>query len=142
MKKLVPFIFLFIIILFAGCSKDNTSQAEKDRAAIEQYAKDNNLNGAFSASGLYYVIRDAGSGGHPTVNSNITVGYKGYFLSGVIFDQNDYVTFTDLSRLIKGWQEGIQLIGNDGDITLLIPSDLAYDDGVRAFDIKLYQFSK
>jgi len=127
--------------MISACNKDNTSQTEKDKTEIEQYAKNNNLNGTFTASGLYYVIREAGTGGHPGVSSNITVSYKGYYLSGTIFDQNDYATFK-LSSLIKGWQEGIPLIGKGGDITLLIPSDLAYNDGVRAFDIKLYQFSK
>lgn len=140
MKKFIPFIFLVLVVVFGNCNKE-TSQAEKDRADIEQYAKDNSLNGTFTSSGLYYVIREAGTGEHPNLNSKITVDYKGYYLSGTIFDQNNNVTFT-LNNLIKGWQEGIRLIGEGGDITLLIPSDLAYNDGVRAFDIKLHQFSK
>lgn len=140
MKKFMVFILPVIIVVFAGCNK-TPSQAEKDKADIEQYAKDNSLDGTFTSSGLYYVISDAGTGEHPTINSNVTVGYKGYYLSGTVFDENDYVTF-NLSNLIKGWQEGIPLIGKDGDITLLIPSNLAYNDGVRAFDIKLYQFTK
>jgi FKBP-type peptidyl-prolyl cis-trans isomerase FkpA len=140
LRKSITITFLILIVVFAGCKKE-TSQAEKDKATIEQYATDNNLNGTFTESGLYYVIHNAGTGAHPGVNSNITIGYKGYFLSGEIFDQNSYATF-QLSGLIKGWQEGIPLVGKGGDITLLIPSNLAYNDGVRAFDIKLYQFSK
>jgi len=140
MKKFVPIIFLLVIITFAGCKKIPT-QAEKDLTEIEQYAKDNGLNGAFTGSGLYYVIRDAGTGGHPTANTKVTVGFKGYYLSGTVFDENDYATFKR-SHLIKGWQEGIPMVGEGGDITLLIPYDLAYNDGIRVFDIKLYPFSK
>ena len=30
--------------------------------------------------------------------------------------------------MIKGWQEGVQLIGEGGKIRLVVPSDLAYGD--------------
>jgi FKBP-type peptidyl-prolyl cis-trans isomerase FkpA len=142
MKNIYPAFVLITFFLFGGCNKDTgPSQAEKDRTEIEQYAKNNNLNGSFTESGLYYVITNAGSDEHPNASSNITIAYKGFYLSGTVFDQRDYVTF-NLSDLIKGWQEGVPLIGKGGEITLLIPSHLAYNDGVRAFDIKLFQFSK
>jgi len=142
MRNLFPVFIVVTFLLTVGCNKDSgPSQAEKDKVEIEQYAKDNNLNGSFTESGLFYVITKTGSGEHPNASSNITIAYKGYYLSGSVFDQSDYVTF-NLRQLIKGWQEGVPLIGTGGEITLLIPSNLAYNDGVRAFDIKLYQFSK
>jgi len=102
----------------------------------------NNLNGQFTSSGLYYKIIESGSAAHPDTNSNVTVAYKGYFLSGAIFDENDYTTFK-LNNLIEGWKEGIPLIGEGGEITLLVPSHLGYgDNAVRAFDITLHKFTK
>lgn len=125
-------LFVVSVIGFTGCKK-----TDSDREAIEQYATDNGLNGQFTSSGLYYVIYKEGNDQHPGPTSDVKVKYKGYYLSGEVFDSNDKITF-NLSQLIRGWQEGLPLIGEGGEITLLIPSALAYNDGVRAFDITLF----
>ena len=114
---------------------------KKDREEIEQYAKENNLNGQFTESGLYYIIIDEGNGKHPISGSTITVSYKGYFLDGIVFDEGDFFT-ANINNLIIGWQEGIPLIGEGGKIKLIIPSHLGYNDGVRVFDVSLHYFSK
>ncbi|HEY9115815.1 MAG TPA: FKBP-type peptidyl-prolyl cis-trans isomerase [Bacteroidales bacterium] len=133
-----------IVVFFAliSCNKDNNANpADADREAIEKYATDNQLNGQFTSSGLYYVIEKPGSANHPTISSSITISYNGYYLDGTVFDKNDFITFP-LSNLIRGWQEGIPLIGEGGIIKLVIPSYLAYNDGVRVFDVTLFQVSK
>ncbi len=38
----------------------------------------------------------------------------------------------DLSRMIPGWIEGLQLVGKGGKITLWIPSELAYGESSRS----------
>ena len=40
-------------------------------------------------------------------------------------DQSETVEFP-LNRVIKGWTEGMKLVGEGGSITLWIPSNLAY----------------
>lgn len=141
LKSLFLSLVIATLVVFSACKKedDGPSQAEKDKEQIEIYVEQNNLDGQFTSSGLYYVIYEAGNSNHPTVDSKVTVAYKGYFLSGSVFDQNDYTTF-QLANLIEGWKEGIPLIGEGGEITLLVPSDLGYKDGVvRAFDIELFK---
>ena len=141
-KSLFLSLVIATLVVFSGCKKEEDSgpsQAEKDREQIEIYVEQNNLDGQFTSSGLYYVIYESGNSNHPTLNSNITIAYKGYFLSDAVFDQNDYTTFP-LANLIEGWKEGLPLIGEGGEITLLVPSDLGYNDGVvRAFDIELFK---
>ncbi len=142
---IISFVFLSLVI--SSCKKD-VNQSEIDQVIIEDYVVENNLDGQFTSSGLYYVINEPGSANHPTVNSQVTVSYVGYTLNGVVFDEKDYKSFW-LYQVIEGWQEGIQLIGEGGKIKLIIPSGLAYGpngsgsigpDEVLAFDITLHYF--
>lgn len=147
LKSISIVFFAIIMLAFASCKK--TNQGETDRGIIEAYVIDNNLDGQFSASGLYYVITKPGSDSHPNISSVVNVDYVGYLLDGQVFDEGQYFE-SRLSNLIAGWQEGIQLIGEGGEITLIIPSALAYGSSdpagiigpneVLAFDIKLNHF--
>ena len=148
----VLFLLLIAIITTSSCKKEeeNNEQAEIDKALIEQYISDNQLNAQSTSSGLYYVIIAAGGSEHPTVYSTVTVAYKGYLLNGEVFDEN--LVFTSpLNSLIPGWKEGIPLIGKGGKIKLLVPSALGYGssqagsipaNSVLIFDITLYDFAK
>jgi len=149
-KLLLPALgLLALLFTFSGCSKDD-DQAEKDHQLILDYASSHNLDGQFTDSGLYYVILESGNDNHPTLSSTLNVDYKGYFLDDKLFDQGTGVSFS-LSEVIDGWQEGLQLIGEGGKITLLIPSALAYGDRqagiippntVLGFDVTLNSVSK
>jgi FKBP-type peptidyl-prolyl cis-trans isomerase len=139
--------FILLSLMTFSCEKDS-HQAGVDSNLIEAYVSENNLDGEFTSSGLYYVIIQPGTTDHPTINSSVNCSYKGYTLDNVIFDENDFITF-GLSQVIAGWQEGIQLIGKGGKIKLIIPSALAYGSGgsgsigpneVLAFDVTLNDF--
>jgi len=138
---------LVFITVFSSCKKDS-NQDEIDHNLIVAYAAENQLDGEFTSSGLYYVISEPGSANHPTTNSQVTVSYRGYKLNGTTFDSGEYVRFY-LYQVIKGWQEGISLIGENGKIKLIIPSDLAYGSSsagsigpneVLVFDVELHFF--
>ena len=139
--------FVLLSLLITSCKKD-VNQPEIDHGIIEAYALDNNLDGQYTSSGLYYVIIDDGNSDHPDINSTVNVDYKGYHLDGEVFDENTNLTY-GLSGFIKGWVEGLQLIGEGGKIKLIIPSDLAYGSNgsgsigkneVLAFDVTLNYF--
>jgi FKBP-type peptidyl-prolyl cis-trans isomerase len=80
---------------------------------------------------LYYIISVPGGSVHPGIGSSVSAKYKGYLADGTVFDQTaaNPVTFS-LAQVIKGWQEGLQLIGAGGKIKLLIPSAMGYGDRV------------
>ncbi|WP_369828808.1 FKBP-type peptidyl-prolyl cis-trans isomerase [Flavobacterium sp. 1] len=116
-------------------------------AEIVKYIADNKLNAVKTASGLYYVIDEAGTGKQPTATSNVTVAYKGYFTNKTVFDQStaNGVSF-NLQQVIKGWTEGIPYFKEGGSGKLLIPATLGYGSNnystipggsVLIFDIKL-----
>lgn len=83
-------------------------------------------------------------------DSTICVHYEGRLLDGTVFDKNEGkpVTF-ELGHMIKGWQEGIQLMQIGEKTRFFIPSHLAYGErkvgnipagSTLIFDIKLVDF--
>lgn len=130
MKSYLSLIFFFI--LFISCSSEDSSDETQTEADIIQYIEKNNLNATKTSSGLYYVIKNEGTGGRPNSNSNVTVAYKGYFLDGTTFDQSNSngISF-NLNQVIAGWTEGLQLFREGGNGILLIPSNLGYGPNGR-----------
>ena len=141
---------LLILTLFMSCTKDNNSIVDytaKNEQEIKDYIAKNNLTAQRSATGLYYVITEPGTGAQPTASSNVTVAYKGYFTNGTVFDQSSAagVSF-GLNQVIKGWTEGIPYFKTGGNGMLLIPAHLGYGSrangpipagSVLLFDVKL-----
>jgi FKBP-type peptidyl-prolyl cis-trans isomerase len=82
-------------------------------------------------SGLQYKIILSGNEKKPKATDKVRVNYKGTFLDGKVFDSSyegkKPVEFP-LTGVIKGWTEGLQLIGEGGKITLYVPSELGYGD--------------
>jgi len=81
-------------------------------------------------SGLRYRrISGNGRGAHPTVNDTVTIHYVGTFIDGAEFDSSvrrgDPATFP-LGRLIRGWQEGVPMMGVGDRYEFAIPYNLAY----------------
>lgn len=123
---------------------DYTAENEKE---ITDYITKNNLTAQKSASGLYYIITEPGTGAKPTSTSNVTVAYKGYFTDGKVFDQSDAAGISfPLNKVIAGWTEGITYFKEGGSGLLLIPSRLGYGSdsnpripggSVLLFDVKL-----
>lgn len=145
MKNLLSAVL--ILTLLISCSKDNVDYVAKNEQEIKDYIAKNNLTAIRSATGLYYVITEPGTGAQPTASSNVTVAYKGYFTSGNVFDQSDAAGISfGLNQVIKGWTEGITYFKTGGSGMLLIPAHLGYGNSARGtipggsvliFDVKL-----
>lgn len=76
-------------------------------------------------SGLRYILHDEGEGDKVTPTDVVVVSYKGTLLDGTEFDANDSTSFV-ANRVIKGWTEGLSLVGKGGRLTLFVPSKLGY----------------
>lgn len=133
MNKLFLAITLLAFVALAGCLDDDSEdyisaeeQLQIDIELIDEYLANNSINAEIHSSGLRYVIHDPGDGPSPTTDSTITVAYEGRLLSNEqIFDSSDSLTYP-LNQLIAGWQIGVPLISEGGDITLYIPSGYGY----------------
>ena len=142
--------FSLVVLLLISCSKDE--ERLSDMEIIENYLSENNLVAQSTASGLHYIIENPGVGEKPTITNTVTVHYQGYFLNGNIFDSSFTAGMPaefPLTRVIRGWQEGIPLFARGGKGTLIIPSNLAYGSNppagipaneVLAFDVELLDF--
>lgn len=135
------------------------AQIQTDEKLIQEYIAKHNLKTTRTASGLYYVVREAGTGASPVAGNKVTVNYTGMLLDGTKFDSNVDPAFGHVSpfefelgkgRVIKGWDEGVALMKPGEKITLLIPSGMAYGqrspnpkipaNSVMVFDIELISF--
>ena len=85
----------------------------------------------FTPSGLAYKITREGAGVKPGPTDKVTAHYEGRLIDGSIFDSSyprgNPIEFP-LNRVIKGWTEGLQLLGEGGAIELYIPYDLGYGE--------------
>ena len=80
-----------------------------------------------TATGLQYTIVAAGADEKIQPQDTVWVNYKGTLLDGTVFDENDSTKFI-ANRVIKGWTEGLGLLGEGGKATLYIPAELAYGE--------------
>jgi FKBP-type peptidyl-prolyl cis-trans isomerase len=80
-------------------------------------------------SGLKYRILRKGTGATPRATNTVKVHYHGWLDNGQKFDSSydraEMIEFP-LNRVIPGWTEGMQLVGQGGMIELEIPGKLGY----------------
>lgn len=82
-------------------------------------------------SGLQYQVLQTGQGKKPSANSKVSVNYEGRLLDGTVFDssiaRNQSVEF-QVSQVIAGWTEGLQLMQEGAKYRFFIPAKLAYGE--------------
>ena len=121
---------------------------EKGKAFLAANAKKENVD--TTASGLQYTIVAEGAAEKVAPQDTVWVNYKGTLIDGTVFDENDSTKFV-ANRVIKGWTEGLGLLGEGGKATLYIPADLAYGErgnrniepnSVLVFDVEVLKVGK
>ncbi|MDQ7048899.1 MAG: FKBP-type peptidyl-prolyl cis-trans isomerase [Enterobacterales bacterium] len=140
----------------AAAEKQQKMKAEAEKAKTEGaafLAENAKKEGVTTTkSGLQYqILKDGDKGAaKPKFTDNVKVHYTGSLIDGTVFDSSakrgQPATFP-LSRVIKGWIEGVQLMPVGSKFRFTIPSELAYGPGgqpgvipgnaVLQFDIEL-----
>lgn len=128
------------------------AQALKESEAFMAKVEKENKQAFKTESGLIYEIITEGTGMKATSDADVVrVTYQGALKDGKVFDstyeRGDTAEFA-LNRVIRGWGEGLKLVGEGGKIRLWIPPGLAYGpqappsigpNQALVFDVELIQ---
>lgn len=107
-----------------------TQAAEENLKRGQEFLAENAKREAVTvlASGLQYEVLTAGEGESPAATDQVSVNYKGSFITGEVFDSGEGVSF-QVNQLIPGWVEALPLMSSGAKWKLFVPSDLAYGPG-------------
>lgn len=97
----------------------------------EEWLKKNKANAGVEQTedGLQYKIVKPGNDVKPALTDTVEVNYEGKLIDGTVFDssyKNGKSVKFPLNGVIRGWSEGLQLIGEGGEMTMWIPFQLGY----------------
>jgi FKBP-type peptidyl-prolyl cis-trans isomerase FklB len=117
----------------AGEQEKRKAAADENLAAATAFLDANRSKEGVQTlpSGLQYKVLKEGTGPKPSATDTVTVHYRGTLIDGTEFDssysRNEPATFP-LGRVIKGWTEALQLMGEGAKWELYIPPDLGYGE--------------
>ena len=136
----VAILGLFLLLAEVAVSADESKEVALPELPKGAGKVDADAPKKFTAteSGLKYRVLRKGTGGKPAATDTIKVNYHGWLKDGKVFDSSykrgEPISFP-LNRVIKGWTEGMQLVGEGGMIELEIPANLAYGDRGSGDDV-------
>ncbi len=140
----------------ANFMQEMEQRKNDEPAAIQKYIADNHITAKPTQSGLYVIVNKKGTGAKVAAGKKVAIDYTGRLLDGTIFDTSresdakaagrytegaeyrplEYVV--GAQKLIKGWEEGVMGQPAGSEITLIIPSALAYGPRGAGQDIMPY----
>ncbi len=118
---------------FAKLQEAKAAAGAGVRAAGEAFLAENAKRAEVkvTSSGLQYEVLVEGTGVKPTAEDTVEVHYEGTLIDGTVFDSSikrgESISFP-LNGVIRGWTEGLQLMGVGSKYKLYIPFNLAYGE--------------
>lgn len=116
---------------FENKKKQFNFSEKEEQISIQNYLKLSNITVKPTSSGLYYIETKKGQGEKPSDSSTVKIDYLASIMGGEIFDntyeRNEPFEFQlGKNIVIPGLEEGIKLMNEGGEATLIIPSKIAY----------------
>ena len=109
------------------------SQLSENKVAADKFFEENKSKTGVktTSTGLQYRVLEQGNGHKPTKKDKVVVHYKGELLDGTVFDSSydrgEPAEF-DITRVVPGWTEGLQLMSEGSKFMLFLPPHLAYGE--------------
>ena len=136
------YILILLALVFQGCKKDD-DQALKDQELrqLQQYLDDNNITQEPTASGLYYLEINEGTGASVEIEDFADIEYTAVLIDGaLIYTSHEDVAVSnnlfDPDKIygpirlqvgtisIIGLNEGLTMMKEGGKATMIMPSDI------------------
>ncbi len=77
---------IMLALMLTACNKDDSEELKaQEMRMLEQYLIDNNITQEPTASGLYYIPIEEGTGISPEIGTFIEILYTGELLDGTVF---------------------------------------------------------
>jgi FKBP-type peptidyl-prolyl cis-trans isomerase len=134
-QKGIPANSILVFNVEALNIESPAAQGEKDDKLLQEYFTKNNITPTKTQSGMYYVITRKGLGPMAKPGKKVTMNYTGKLMDGTVFDSNtdpskghvSPFSFTlGVGQVIRGWDEGVQLLNMGAKATFYLPSGMAY----------------
>ena len=140
----------------ANFIEEMNQRKDEEPATLAKYIADNKITVKPTKSGLYVIVNKKGTGAKVAAGKKVSVNYTGRLMDGTLFDTSreadareadkyqegrtyEPLTYTvGAQPMIKGWDEGIMGQTAGSDITLVMPSELAYGARGAGKDIMPY----
>jgi FKBP-type peptidyl-prolyl cis-trans isomerase FklB len=131
--------------IVADQARKRTAKSDALKQAGNDFLKVNKTKPGVktTASGLQYKVIREGAGKVPGPADMVRIDYRGKTVEGQEFDstyKRGAPREVNMSRVIKGWGEGLQLMKEGAKYELYIPWDLAYGSrGPLAFQALIFE---
>ncbi len=108
--------------------KDNEARKLAEPKLIQDFISLNKIETEATASGLYYIERQVGSGPAITKENKVKIIYNCTTLDGAVIDTQTNPIEIDMAagKITKGMEEGLLKMSMGAKATLIIPSNLAF----------------
>ena len=119
--------------VMAARQKELKEMGEKNLAQTKAFLEENKKKEGIKVlpSGLQYKVLTEGSGRIPKAEDKVTVHYRGTLINGTEIDSSykrGQPTIFEVSGLIRGWSEALQLMKEGAKWQIFIPPELAYGE--------------
>jgi len=140
----------------ASFLEEMSLRKEDEPSRLAKYISEHHITTKPTASGLYIIVNRKGYGPRVSNGKTVIVNYTGRLLDGTLFDTSRKIDAIEAGKvqpgriyeplsyvvgkqpMIKGWDEGIMGQTAGSNITLIMPSELAYGARGAGKDILPY----